>query len=89
MATLLQTQKYPLSRTDTHTHIDGRKAVLFPFTGEQKKETPRCFSYLAGESEGGGKRGEVCAECVPTESFPHDGPRAVFVNGTPERQGVR
>lgn len=37
--------------THTHTHTDRRKAVPFPFTGEQKEETPRCFGYLAGESK--------------------------------------
>lgn len=36
-----------------------------------------------GEGSGGG----VCS--VPTESFPHEGPRAVFVNCTLEQQGVR
>lgn len=61
----------------------------FSFTGEQKKETPWRFSYLAGESEESQGEGgwDVC--CVPTESFPHDGPRAVFVNCTLEQQGVR
>ena len=37
----------------------------------------------------GGWGGGLNVCCVPTESFPHDGPRAVFVNCTLEQQGVR
>lgn len=39
----------PLSHT--HTCPGRRKAMPFPFTGEQEKETPWRFSYLVGESE--------------------------------------
>lgn len=39
------------THSHAHTHPDRRKDMPFPFTGEQKRETPRCFSYLVGESE--------------------------------------
>lgn len=84
----------------THGGHNAANTVIHPHTLRQEESNTTFLHRWAGEGNtlvpqlvsarkwgGVGLGGDVC--CVPTESFPHDGPRAVFVNCTLEQQGVR